>query len=102
MSDNEMLKLFPLQYQDGPDYCEVKDANGASFALTMRPDVMKAMEFALRAAASAEPVAITPLVKALNKILTVADDTPATEGQLDQIHEIASLALIAYGSGIIE
>lgn len=56
MSD-EMLKLFPFQYQDGPDYCEVKDANGASFALTMRPDVMKAMEFALRAAASAEPVA---------------------------------------------
>lgn len=36
--------LLPLQYEDGPDYCTVKDARGRDFALTMQPDLMRAME----------------------------------------------------------
>ena len=39
---------LPLQYEDGPDYCTVKDAQGRDFALTMQPELMKAMERALR------------------------------------------------------
>lgn len=38
---------LPLQYEDGPDYCTVKDAQGRDFALTMQPDLMRAMEKAL-------------------------------------------------------
>jgi hypothetical protein len=38
---------LPLQYEDGPDYCTVRDAQGRDFALTMQPDLMKAMERAL-------------------------------------------------------
>lgn len=38
---------LPLQYEDGPDYCTVRDAQGRDFALTMQPDLMKAMEKAL-------------------------------------------------------
>jgi hypothetical protein len=38
---------LPLQYEDGPDYCTVRDAQGRDFALTMWPDLMKAMERAL-------------------------------------------------------
>lgn len=38
---------LPLQYEDGPDFCTVKDAQGRDFALTMQPDLMKAMEKAL-------------------------------------------------------
>ena len=40
---------LPLQYEDGPDYCTVRDAQGCDFALTMQPDLMKAMEKALAA-----------------------------------------------------
>jgi hypothetical protein len=39
---------FPLHYEDGPDYCTVRDAQGRDFALTMQPDLMKQMERALR------------------------------------------------------
>lgn len=39
---------LPLQYEDGPDYCTVKDAQGRDFALTMQPELMQAMERALR------------------------------------------------------
>lgn len=39
---------LPLQYEDGPDYCTVKDAQGRDFALTMQPELMRAMERALR------------------------------------------------------
>ncbi len=38
---------LPLQYEDGPDYCTVKDAQGRDFALTMQPALMRAMEKAL-------------------------------------------------------
>lgn len=38
---------LPLQYEDGPDFCTVRDAQGRDFALTMQPDLMKAMEKAL-------------------------------------------------------
>lgn len=38
---------LPLQYEDGPDYCTVRDAQGRDFALTMQPELMKAMEKAL-------------------------------------------------------
>lgn len=41
------LTMLPLQYEDGPDYCTVRDARGRDFALTMQPDLMKAMEKAL-------------------------------------------------------
>jgi hypothetical protein len=40
---------LPLQYEDGPDYCTVKDAQGRDFALTMQPDLMRSMEKALAA-----------------------------------------------------
>lgn len=40
---------LPLQYEDGPDYCTVRDAQGNDFALTMQPGLMKAMEKALAA-----------------------------------------------------
>ncbi len=43
-------KFFPLRYEDGPDYCTVKDARGKDFALTVQPDVLKEMEIALRVA----------------------------------------------------
>lgn len=43
MTDSGESKL-PLQYEDGPDYCTVRDAQGRDFALTMQPDLMKAME----------------------------------------------------------
>ena len=46
MTDSGESKL-PLQYEDGPDYCTVRDAQGRDFALTMQPDLMKAMEMAL-------------------------------------------------------
>lgn len=46
MTDGGESKL-PLQYEDGPDYCTVRDAQGRDFALTMQPDLMKAMEKAL-------------------------------------------------------
>jgi hypothetical protein len=39
---------LPLQYEDGTDYCTVKDAQGRDFALTVQPEMMKAMERALR------------------------------------------------------
>lgn len=39
---------FPLQYEDGLDYCIVKDANGRDFAMTVQPELMKEMERALR------------------------------------------------------
>jgi len=45
-SDSGESRL-PLQYEDGPDYCTVKDAQGRDFALTTQPDLMKAMEKAL-------------------------------------------------------
>ena len=48
MIDSGESKL-PLQYEDGPDYCTVRDAQGRDFALTMQPDLMKAMERALSA-----------------------------------------------------
>lgn len=38
---------LPLQYEDGPDFCTVRDAQGRDFALTVQPDLMKAMEKAL-------------------------------------------------------
>ncbi len=38
---------LPLQYEDGPDYCTVRDAQGRDFALTVQPELMKAMEKAL-------------------------------------------------------
>ena len=40
---------LPLQYEDGPDFCTVRDAQGRDFALTVQPDLMKAMEKALAA-----------------------------------------------------
>lgn len=46
MTDSGESKL-PLQYEDGPDYCTVKDAQGRDFSLTMQPELMKAMERAL-------------------------------------------------------
>lgn len=46
MTDSGESKL-PLQYEDGPDYCTVRDAQGRDFALTMQPDLMRAMEKAL-------------------------------------------------------
>ena len=46
MTDSGESKL-PLQYEDGPDFCTVRDAQGRDFALTMQPDLMKAMEKAL-------------------------------------------------------
>jgi hypothetical protein len=59
---NELLGHFPLQYSDGPDYCTVKDATGADFALTVQPDLMRLMEDALRAAAtpSAQGASLLP------------------------------------------
>lgn len=45
-SDSGESRL-PLQYEEGPDYCTVRDAQGRDFALTMQPDLMKAMEKAL-------------------------------------------------------
>lgn len=48
MTDSGESKL-PLQYEDGPDYCTVRDAQGRDFALTVQPDLMKAMEKALAA-----------------------------------------------------
>ena len=48
MTDSGESKL-PLQYEDGPDYCTVRDAQGRDFALTMQPGLMKAMEKALAA-----------------------------------------------------
>ncbi|MFA5951536.1 MAG: hypothetical protein WC807_14750 [Hyphomicrobium sp.] len=47
------MERFPLQYIDGPDYCTVKDATGAYFALTVQPNVMKLMEKAFVELASA-------------------------------------------------
>ena len=44
---NEGESKLPLQYEDGADYCTVRDAQGRDFALTMQPDLMKAMESAL-------------------------------------------------------
>lgn len=38
---------LPLSYIDGLDYCTVKDATGADFALTVQPKLMQAMEAAL-------------------------------------------------------
>ncbi|MES2694177.1 MAG: hypothetical protein V4773_11945 [Verrucomicrobiota bacterium] len=35
---------LPLQYEDGPDYCTVTCANGAAFALTVQPELLKALE----------------------------------------------------------
>lgn len=52
---DEMTKALPLQYEDGPDYCTVRDAQGKDFALTVQPALMKAMEAAL-AAQPAAPV----------------------------------------------
>lgn len=46
-----MLELLPLRYEDGSDYCTVTDANGGNVALTVQPELIKAMEAALRAAA---------------------------------------------------
>lgn len=46
MTDSGESKL-PLQYEDGPDFCTVRDAQGRDFALTMQPELMKAMEKAL-------------------------------------------------------
>ncbi|WP_439398772.1 hypothetical protein ACRQ5Q_15320 [Bradyrhizobium sp. PMVTL-01] len=46
-ADSEVLAKMPLQYEDGPDYCTVRDAQGRDFALTVQPDLMKAMEKAL-------------------------------------------------------
>lgn len=43
MTDSGESKL-PLQYEDGPDYCTVRDAQGRDFALTVQPELMKAME----------------------------------------------------------
>lgn len=40
-------RKLPLQYEDGPDFCTVRDAQGRDFALTMQPDLMRAMEKAL-------------------------------------------------------
>lgn len=56
---DEMKAFLPLRYEDGPDYCTVTDKDGGSFALTVRPDAMKAMEQAalLAALAPVEPVA---------------------------------------------
>lgn len=57
---DEMTKALPLQYEDGPDYCTVRDAQGRDFALTTQPALMKAMEAALAAQPAApvgEPVA---------------------------------------------
>lgn len=38
---------FPLQYEEGPDYCTVRDAQCRDFALTVQPNILKAMERAL-------------------------------------------------------
>ena len=46
-ADNGDSKL-PLHYEDGPDYCTVTDAQGSAFALTVQPELMQAMERALR------------------------------------------------------
>lgn len=46
-STQKVRPELPLQYEDGPDYCTVRDALGRDFALTMQPDLMKAMEAAL-------------------------------------------------------
>lgn len=35
---------LPLRYEDTPDYCEVYDKNGEKVALTMRPDLLRALE----------------------------------------------------------
>ena len=51
MSETDWMceSKLPLQYEDGPDYCTVRDAQGRDFALTVQPDLMKAMEKALAA-----------------------------------------------------
>lgn len=46
-STQKVRPELPLQYEDGPDYCTVRDALGRDFALTMQPELMKAMEAAL-------------------------------------------------------
>lgn len=44
---DEGQSRLPLQYEDGPDYCTVKDAQGRDFALTVQPKFLQAMERAL-------------------------------------------------------
>jgi hypothetical protein len=66
---------LPLQYEDGPDYCTVKDAQGRDFALTMQPELMRAMERALREDISrlSQPPA-TPQARAVTEALEIAED----------------------------
>lgn len=67
-STQKMRPELPLQYEDGPDYCTVRDSLGRDFALTMQPELMKAMEAAL----AAQPVA--PVGEPIN----LADDIAKT------------------------
>lgn len=73
----EQLRRLPLQYEDGPDYCTVKDAQGRDFALTMQPDLMKAMEKSLsgEAADFVRPPATMPqnVEVAIRRMRTLAD-----------------------------
>jgi hypothetical protein len=45
--DRKMLARLPLEYIEGQDFCTVRDATGADFALTIRPQLMQLMERAL-------------------------------------------------------
>lgn len=72
---------LPLQYEDGPDYCTVKDALGRDFALTVQPKMMQAMEKALRehiAIFSQPPTDIVKRLRempsSLNEALRVMDE----------------------------
>lgn len=40
-------KFLPLRYEDGPDYCTVKDAQGRDFALTVQPKLLQKLEQAI-------------------------------------------------------
>lgn len=73
-----MLELLPLRYEDGSDYCTVTDANGGNVALTVQPELIKAMEAALRAAAQphaegAREVSNSSLENMINAGIKAAD-----------------------------
>jgi len=75
---------FPLQYEDGPDYCTVRDAQGRDFALTVQPDLMKAMEAALSnetASFMRGPKALETENLQLRSALTAIRDRLWTDGE---------------------
>jgi hypothetical protein len=86
-----LLGNLPLQYNDGPDFCTVKDATGGDFALTVQPELLQLMEKALYEAAAAV-ASIRSRVGQIKKAneTAAADSSFRIENACDQLLEAAA------------